>query len=404
VLIFERIREELRQGRTALRAVSNGYSQALRTILDANLTTLITAVVLYQFGTGPIRGFATTLSLGIIFSMFTAVVVTRVILDALVGGEVAGLSIGESLIRNPRVDFVKVMRYAFLGSSSAIAAGLLFFVFQGPVYGIDFSGGTQMEVHFREPVSVGEIRQALSEVPFEGAKLDLSDSEIKQIDKSDIFLIRFANTWGEPLTKAVRERIREVFDGKLGGDWLRQEVDVGPKIGTEMRGKAVKAVLFSLLGMLIYIAWRFEFRFGVAAIVALFHDVLFTAGLLTILRQEFDMPVLAALLTIVGYSLNDTIVVFDRIREKLRAMRRASFSEIVNLGINETLARTLMTSFTTLMVVLVLLTMGGRVIHGFALALTVGVIVGTYSSIFIASPVLVAWRRGQEKVQVRRKG
>ena len=408
VLIFERIREELRQGRTALRAISNGYSQAFRTILDANLTTLITAVVLYQFGTGPIRGFATTLSLGIIFSMFTAVVVTRVILDALVGGEVAKLSIGESLIRNPRVDFVKVMRYAFLGSSSAIAAGLLFFVFQGPVYGIDFTGGTLLEVHFKEPVSVAEIRQALSEVPFEGTKVDLSDSEIKEFGSSNTFLVRFGNLRGEPLARAVRERIKQAFAGRLGENWLVQEVDVGPKIGGEMRGKAVKAILYSMLGILIYITWRFEFRFAVAAIIALFHDVLFTAGFLTILRQEFTMPVVAALLTIVGYSLNDTIVVFDRIREKLRAMRRASFSEVVNLGINETLARTLITSFTTLIVVLALLTMGGRVIHGFALALTAGVFVGTYSSIFIASPILVAWRerserRRQEKVQVRRK-
>jgi len=404
VLIFERIREELRQGRTVLRAISNGYSQAFRTILDANLTTLITAVVLYQFGTGPIRGFALTLSLGIIFSMFTAVVVTRVMLDAIVSRrEVAQLSIGSSFLRKPKVQFVDLMRYVFLGSSSAIAAGLLFFVVQGPVYGIDFTGGTLLEGHFKDPVSVAEIRQVLSDVPFGDEKMDLADSEIKEFGSSNTFLIRFENPQGEVLTKAVRNRVKDAFGERLGEDWLRQEVDVGPKIGGELRGKAIKAILYSMLGILIYITWRFEFRFAVAAIIALFHDVLFTMGLLTILRQEFTMPVVAALLTIVGYSLNDTIVVFDRIREKLRTLRRVPFSEVVNIGINETLARTLITSLTTLIVVLALLLIGGTVIFGFALALTVGVFVGTYSSIFVASPILVAWRNWSER-RGRQKG
>ena len=411
VLIFERIREELRGGKSVRVSIANGYSRAFRTILDANVTTLITAAVLYQFGTGPIRGFAVTLSIGIVASMFTAIVVTRAIFDFVTRRwDIQRLSIGTSPIRDTKIPFIDVRRIAFLGSIAAITIGLMSLgVHKGPNLGIDFEGGTLLELHFDPPVAIEDLREALSEVDVAGQKVDLGRSEIKEYGNPNDILVRIERVGKvneELVSSAVKTKLRETFSNSIPEDedqWLRREVNVGPKIGSELRGQAMLAILYSMIGILIYVTWRFEFRFAVAAIVALFHDVLFTVGVFSLFNMEISLAVVAALLTIVGYSLNDTIVVCDRIREDLRLYRREQYSRIINRSINETLSRTLITSLTTLIVVLCLLFLGGEVITDFAFALTIGVLVGTYSSIFVASPILVEWRERSERRQKERK-
>ncbi|RKY67419.1 MAG: protein translocase subunit SecF [Candidatus Latescibacterota bacterium] len=273
-------------------------------------------------------------------------------------------------------------------------------IHRGPNLSIDFEGGTLLEMHFDPAVSVGDVREALRKVDVDGKTVDLSRSEIKQFGNPKDILIRIERVGEneETVSDAVKTTLHQAFPEhtKDRKTWLRREADVGPKIGAEMKGKAIWAIIWAMLGILVYISWRFEFRFAVAAIVALFHDVLITVGVFSLLDHEISLAVVAALLTIVGYSLNDTIVVFDRIREDLRIFRREKYRTIINRSINETLSRTLITSLTTLAVVLALLILGGEVIGDFALALFLGVMVGTYSSVFVASPILVEWHARTE--------
>ena len=380
VLIFERIREELNVGKTLRMAISNGYQKAFLTILDANVTTLIAAFILFQFGTGPIKGFATTLSIGIMASMFTALVVTRLIFDILSLGRLKALRMLQ-FIRNPKFNFIGRRRIAYFISLSLILIGLASLALRGRgSLGIDFAGGSLQEFRFERPVSAERIRKALKEI-------ELGDSPIQQYkDKRDILIRTGADTANKIIAKFKTEFSENSF--KI----LRVET-VGPAVGKDLTAKAFSALLFALLGISIYISLRFEFRFAIAAIIALFHDVLIAAGALSLTGREFSVPVIAALLTVVGYSINDTIVVFDRIREDLRLMRKNKYEEIINASINQTLSRTLLTSLTTLLVVLALFFLGGAVINDFAFVLLVGVVVGTYSSVFVASPILVDWRK-----------
>jgi len=411
VLIFERIREELRAGRGLRLALDNGYSKAFRTILDANVTTIIAAVFLYQFGTGPIKGFALTLFIGILSSMFTAIVVTRAVFDwVLSRRDYQSLRIGTAhLFVGSNFKFIDLRRKAFIFSIAFILAGVAFFgINKGLNLGIDFTGGTLLELHFDPPVPVSKVRESLSKVVVGGQEFDFSKSEIKEFGSPNNILIRVpAGPEREGVLAAIKGKLRESFPQSISAsssDWIRRQEQVGPKIGSELRGKAIRAIIYALLGILIYVGWRFEFRFALAAVIALFHDVLFTVGAFAAVRWEVSLAVVAALLTIVGYSLNDTIVVFDRIRENLRAYKREDYASVVNRGINETLSRTIITSMTTLFVVLSLLLLGGEVIRGFAIALTIGVLVGTYSSIFVASPILVEWRLRKERKLARAGG
>jgi len=380
VLIFERIREELNVGKTLRMAISNGYQKAFLTILDANVTTLIAAFILFQFGTGPIKGFATTLSIGIMASMFTALVVTRLIFDILSLGRLKALRMFQ-FIRNPKFNFIGRRKIAYFISLSLILIGFTSLALRGRGnLGIDFAGGSLQEFRFERPVSTDRIRKALREI-------ELGDSPIQQYkDKRDILIRTGADTANKIIAKFKTEFSENSF--KI----LRVET-VGPAVGKDLTAKAFSALLFALLGICIYISLRFEFRFAIAAIIALFHDVLIAAGALSLTGREFSVPVIAALLTVVGYSINDTIVVFDRIREDLRLMRKSKYEEIINTSINQTLSRTLLTSLTTLLVVSALFFLGGAVINDFAFVLLIGVVVGTYSSVFVASPILLDWRR-----------
>jgi SecD/SecF fusion protein len=381
VLIFERIREETALGRRVRAAISNGYSKAFVTILDANLTTLITALILFWFGTGPVRGFAVTLSVGIIGSMFTALFVTRTIFVIMGLRESFTKLTMLQVIGKTKIDFLGKKGIAFFISIVVIGVGLFSFFQKGwkNNFGIDFSGGSLQQFAFEKTVSLARIRGILKEA-------DIPGSMIQHIESNR-----------EIIVKTPEDQSREMlqlFKKELPGNpalLLRSET-VGPAVGKALRQQAFLAIILAMIAIILYISWRFRhFQFGVAAVIALAHDVLVTIGCFAITGREINLPIIAALLTIVGYSLNDTIVVFDRIREDLRLMKKASFRDVINISINQTLSRTLLTSLTTFVVVLSLFVFGGGVIHDFAFALMVGIIVGTYSSIFIASPVLILW-------------
>ncbi|GAF72820.1 unnamed protein product, partial [marine sediment metagenome] len=266
-------------------------------------------------------------------------------------------------------------------SLSLIAVGVISLTLRGREnLGIDFSGGTLQEFRFERPVSIERVREALKEI-------NMADLSIQQYkDKRDILIRTATDTESRIINKFKAEFPENNFQ------ILRVET-VGPAVGRDLTGKAISALIFAFVGICIYISFRFEFRFAIAAIVALFHDVLIAAGALSLTGREFSVPVIAALLTVVGYSINDTIVVFDRIREDLRLMRKSNYQEIINTSINQTLSRTLITSLTTLLVISALFFLGGAVINDFAFVLLVGVVVGTYSSIFVASPILVDWQK-----------
>ena len=412
VLIFERIREELRSGKTVRSAIDSGYGNALSAIIDANLTTFIVGIVLYEFGTGPIRGFALTLCIGIVSSLFTALIVTRTLFELYTARErVESLSIGPvGVLSNLRIPFIHFRKVAMFVSAAVLTVGLVSVAAVNKLTpGIDFAGGTLLELHFEPEVPVEEIRANLRSVPVGDGTRDYSSSEIKQFGAPEHILIRV--TESETGTD-VADGIKQVLKAGLGGniadetDWVRRQEKVGPKIGEELTGAAVRAVIVSLALILVYMAWRFkQFLFGIAAVAALAHDVLITLGLLSILDIEITLAVVAAILAIVGYSLNDTIVVFDRIRENVRSGAPAGgFADTLNISINECLSRTVITSLTTLIAVAVLMTWGGEVIRDFTLTLAVGILVGTYSSVFVASPVLLAGHeRSQRKERSRRQ-
>ena len=394
VLIFERIREELRSGKTIRAAIDSGYGHALSAIIDANVTTFLVGIVLYQFGTGPVRGFALTLCIGIISSLFTAFFVTRTIFDLITRkSEQSTLSIGPvALFTNLNIRFLSLRNIGFGASAAVLLIGVVSILgINGIRPGIDFAGGTLLELHFDPAVQVEDIRGQLDRVPVGDAEIDLSKSEIKQFGSENDILIRVTESGeGTEVADGIMEVLESGFAASIAEmEWIRRQEKVGPKIGSELSSAAVRAVLVALGLILLYMAWRFHrFLYGIAAVVALFHDVLITLGLLSLFDIEITLAVVAALLAIVGYSLNDTIVVFDRIRENLHTARRQGFDGTVNQSINECLSRTLITSATTLLAVLVLMIFGGEVNRDFTITLMIGVVVGTYSSMFVASPVL----------------
>jgi len=298
------------------------------------------------------------------------------------------------------IDFLGKKKVAFFISAVLIIIGIVSLIAKGgPNYGIDFTGGTLLQLKFSKPVAIKAVRAGLKE-------MGMGDSVIQRFGSAEEIVIRMAASPREleDLGKKVTTRLQNKLPGQTIE--VRRTELVGPKVGRDLREKAILAIIIAMGAMIIYISWRFEFRFAVGAIVALIHDVAVTVGVFSLMDKEFTLPIIAALLTIVGYSVNDTIVVFDRVRENLRARRKGEVQDILNLSINETLSRTLLTSVTTLIVVIVLTLFGGEVIHDFAFALVVGVIVGTYSSIFIASALISIWqpkrRRGKLAAARRR--
>jgi len=287
------------------------------------------------------------------------------------------------------INFIGNIKGALTFSLILIAIGLGSLIIRGgPRYGIDFEGGTLVQIQFFTKVDISELRVALSNLAIEG----LSVQEFGEKEANE-YLITMKKTTGE--LEGLSDKIKAALEKRFGSESLdvRRVEMVGPKVGKDLRRKGMSAVIFSLLGMLIYIWWRFELRFGVGAIVCLMHDVIITLGALSITDKPIDLPIIAALLTVVGYSVNDTIIISDRIRENLKKMIRERLREIVNKSVNQTLSRTCITAGTTLVVVTALFFLGGEVIHDFAFTLIVGICIGTYSSIFISSPLLIVWER-----------
>jgi preprotein translocase subunit SecF len=290
------------------------------------------------------------------------------------------------LIKGTNIDFVKARRIGAWISAALLAMSVISLaVHRGPDYGIDFAGGTLLQVRFESPVRIEDVRSALSAVGY-------GKAVIQTFAGGNEVLIRVAERaeTGTSTPEVVKQALRDAFrDNEME---TRRQEEVGPKVGRELRQQGIWAILFAMLGILIYMSWRFQVASGTAAIAALFHDVTITIGIFSVLGREITLPVLAAFLTIVGYSLNDTIVVFDRIRENMRVFHRETFASVINRSINRTLGRTVITSVTTLLAVIFLFAIGGEVIHDFAFALIVGVVIGTYSSIFVASPILYEWQ------------
>ncbi len=387
VLINERIREEINAGRALRTAIINGYQRAFSAIFDSNLTTLIAAFLLFQFGTGPIRGFAVTLTIGLIASMFTAIVVTRTIFEILLHFRLLKTLPMLRLIKETKLDFIGKRRIFYAISILIIVIGLGAFISKGKsAYGIDFAGGQIQEYSFKTAPKADAVRDSLK-------TLNLSDVSIQQFkDNPKVILIRTKEDKNQVLTN----KLKEAFPNQ-DIQTLRIE-HVGPVAGKHLQAKATSALIWSLVGILVYVAFRFKhFNFAVAGIIALIHDVLIALGFLAITGRQIDLLSVTAFLTIAGYSINDTIVIYDRVRENARLFRKLSLYELINLSVNQSLGRTLLTSGVTLLTVIAILFYGGEVLSNFAFTLVVGFISGVYSTVYIASPLMLAMSRKNTK-------
>ena len=384
VIIFERIKEEMRLGKSVRVSIESGFSKALSTILDSQITTFIAGVVLYNFGTGPIKGFAMTLMIGILASIFTAVIVTK----ALLKNFVAGFSITDTKLfgvntesnnKTFHIDVIGKKKIFFTISSVVIAAGICFALFSGLEYGIDFTGGTTMGIKLGKYVETPEIRTITDTV-------DKTMSITYVGENKDSVELK---TTVDMDNKARNEFFNKFKDKyKLKDDAFYKSSQFGPSVGDEIKHKAVVSVIIATICMLIYISFRFKLAYGIASIIALLHDVLIVFAMYAFFRIPINSPFVAAILTVVGYSINDTIVIFDRVREVL-GVKRSHIEESANLAVNNTMRRSLNTSITTLLAILSLFLMGTDSIREFTFPLIVGVAAGTYSSIFIASSLWV---------------
>jgi SecD/SecF fusion protein len=376
VLVFERIREEMNRHRSGIETVTSGFQHAFSSILDANVTTVIAAAILFWYGSGPVQGFATVLCLGIFSSMFAALVVSRTGAEWLAdkGGK-AKLHMFR-LFEEAKFNFLGWRRPAYVFSLLMLGAGIAAVAVRGVnALGVDFTGGDLVTLSFQEKIDDGRVRSSL------GNLAEVAQYQRSPVGQDEILSLRTAFGNGEPAVAKLQQ------DFPSAGFTQIQLDKVAPIVGEELKKNALIALILGVVGVFLYVAWRFEPTFAIGAIVALIHDVLISLGLFVLLGRELSLPMVGAILAVAGYSINDTIVIFDRIRETFRGGLHGNKAEAMNLAINQTLSRTLMTSATTFLAVLVLFLFGGRVINDFALILLIGIVVGTYSSIFIASPI-----------------
>ena len=408
VLIFERVREELKKGKGLRKAVADGFNNALSSILDANITTGLTALILFVFGTGPIKGFATTLLIGIATSLFTAIFITRFFIDARneKGKSVAfGTRLTQSLFSNINVSFLQKRKIAYIVSGIIVTLSLLSLFLQGLNQGVDFVGGRSYTIRFDQIISPSEIQSSL--IPSLGSAEVKTFGEENQLKittnyKVDVEGLAVDNEIQNVLFESLQSFLPEglTYDSFVNGEEDKQvgimsSIKVGPTIADDIKKNSFLAVIGSLIVVFLYILIRFrKWQFSLGAVAAVFHDVLIVLGVFSLtykimpFNMEINQAFIAAVLTVIGYSLNDTVVVFDRIREYVGEHTKWKFTDTVNAALNSTLSRTLNTSLTTLIVLLAIFIFGGESIRGFMFALIVGVIVGTYSSVFIATPVM----------------
>lgn len=387
VVIFSRIREEIEGGKTVRSAVQSGFKRAMSTVIDSQVTTLIAAVILYEIGTSSVKGFAWTFMIGIIVSIFTAVVVTQLYVSLMSGGKRTGSKAFFGINKNNRASFaihkdlhfIKYRKIYYGISILIMVVGLICGVARGLNYGIDFTGGTMIQMDMGKTVKISEVEKAI-----ESYKLD--PEIIYSGENNDQIVIRTIKSLDSDARAEVIGSINEAF-GTTQDDVVEEEL-FGPSVGKELRNNAILATLLAAVCMFIYIRLRFsQWKFGGAALLGVLHDVLIVIAFYAIFNITINNPFIAGILTVVGYSINDTIVVFDRIRENIKFMRKGNTEELVDRSITQTLGRSLMTSATTLIVMVPLLIMAGDAIREFVLPLMVGIIAGAYSSIGICSPL-----------------
>lgn len=402
VLIYERIREEIAAGKGLRKAVADGYSNAFSAIVDANVTTFLTAVILFVFGTGPIKGFATTLMIGIATSFFTAVFLSRLVFEWFLNKDrhiPFDTKITRNWFKNANVQFIPKRKIAYAISGSVILLGIVSLVIKGLDQGIDFTGGRTYVVRFDESVGTVEVQNALTGA-FDGDMPEVktfgSDNQVKV---STNYMI---DNNGEEVDDLLEHKMYDGLSGFINGisfddfreNHIMSSQKVGPTIADDIKQAAVWAIFFSLLIIFLYILIRFKkWEYSLGAIVALMHDVLIVLGLYSILYSilpfslEIDQAFIAAILTVIGYSINDTVVVFDRLRERIAMYPKRDQENVVNDALNSTLSRTFSTSLSTFFVLLAIFVFGGETIRGFIFALLIGIVVGTYSSLFVATPI-----------------
>jgi len=386
VLIYERIREESAKGKSLRGSISAGYARAFGTIFDSHVTTLISSVILIYFGTGPVKGFGVALTIGVAASLFTALVVTRMIFEFLLDrGWLKSINMLR-LIHNTKLDFMRYAKPAFAISWSLILVGAAYGIYRGSnAFGIDFRGGDTITFAFNQKVPEDNIRSAL-------ASANLKDPLIQY--QTDLSTGR--ETLRVDSTGGTADQVKQVI-GKLPEGQFRflGQDTIGPTVGKQIQRSAIIAGLLSLFGILVYVAFRYEFSFAVGAVLAILHDVMMTSGWYFLSGRQFNATTVAALLTIIGFSINDTIVIFDRIREDLKLGVRGTFREVMNQALNQTLSRTIITSGTVFLATLSLYIFGGGAINDFAFTFLVGILTGTYSSIYIASALVLWWHKGE---------
>ena len=388
VIIFTRIREEIAKGKSVRVAVDMGYKAALGTVVDSQTTTLVAAFVLYLFGTTSVKGFALTLMIGTVMSVITAVFITQLFVNLMAESKTFGTNsmFGTKEDGSPKVKlgnfnikFIENRRKFYAVSLAVIIVGLGFMAFRGLNYGIDFTGGTMMQIELGKETSIDEVKEPI-------ADFDLNPTIVYASDNNSQIIIRTI----KDLKSAERQEVVDKLQEKYGfddSDVLASEV-FGPTVGKDLRNNAIKSILIAAACMLIYIRFRFkDWKYGLAAVAGLAHDVLVALSIYAIFRITINNPFIAGILTVVGYSINDTIVVFDRIRENTKFFKRKQSVELIDTSINQTLSRSLMTSLTTFVVMVPLFIMASSELRSFLIPLIIGVFVGTYSSIFLCSPI-----------------
>jgi SecD/SecF fusion protein len=389
ILIFERMREELAAGKTLSTANQTGYAKALMTIIDAHIVQLIICAIMIWLGQGPIRGFGVTLAIGVLSTMFSVLITAHLIMELLIdSGTIKKIRMGH-LIKAIHVDFVRFGKPAFIGSGLLVIIGMAAVFYQGnAIFGVDFSGGDVVTVQYKEHLSIDKIR-------------DVADSaKLGEINVTDVSGLGGGN---EQLKIETQEGRSQVLLDALqkaypqAGLTKTGEEHVGASIGREILLNAAKAIGVSMLVILLYIAFRFEFGFGVGAMFSTLHDIMMTIGIFVLTGHKFSAPMVAAILCIAGYSINETVVVFDRIREELKINPTGSLKEIINVAINKVFARTIMTSSTTFLAALSLYVFGSGVLRDISFTFLVGIVTSTFSAIFVAAQVFYWWHKGDRK-------
>jgi SecD/SecF fusion protein len=399
VLIYERLREEIGAGKSLKASIDTAYRKAFSAIFDANVTTLLKVVILFWLGSGPVKGFAITLTLGIIASMFSALLVTRNIFGWLIHFNLMKRISMLHLISSKHFDFLGKWKISVIASIILlVASGIAFGVRGANMFNLDFTGGDSLMLRSDKPVDEAQVRNQLEKVGLGSAVIQ---QETSQRNQQTVHLIAIRAPYGSG--QKILSELKA--SPQTSGLVIENSETVGPVMGSQLATTSLFALGISFIGVMLYVAIRFEFSFSVGTIVAMFHDLIITLGIFVITGRQFSLVTIGAILTVAGYSINDKIVVFDRIREGLHSGRRGTIRSLMNDSINETLSRTVLTSGVTLICMLSLWIFGGPVLDDFAFTNVIGVIIGTYSSIFIAAPIVLWWtnlRKGNLRHEVVR--